>query len=114
VVEEAADMKRLKLTHGYHDALVRAIRYRDNADVILDVDLCSCCNPSLGRATLSFLGLRNFAGVHAALEAARHANAKRDYIDEIVGIVRHEGRGYVLNLMTAGAMHADARGLHEA
>jgi hypothetical protein len=82
-------MKRLKLTHGYHDALVRAVRYRDEADVILDVDLCSCCNPW-------------------------QANTERPYIDEIIGIFRHEGRGYVLDLMTAGGVHADARGLHEA
>lgn len=107
-------MKRLKLQHGYHDALIKAIRYRDNADVMLEVGLCSCCNPSTGRVTLSLLGLRNSAEVHGALEAARQANAERDSIDEIVSIVRHDERGYLLSLMTAGAVHVDARGLYEA
>jgi hypothetical protein len=107
-------MKRLKLKHGYHDARIREIRYHDNVDVVLDVDLCGCCNPSPGFATLSLLGLRNFAEVQALLEAARHTNAQRGYIDEIVTIGRAEGRGYLLNLTTAGAVHADARGFHEA
>jgi len=107
-------MKRLKLKHGYHDALIRAIRYRDNEDVVLDVGRCGCSNPSPGFATLSLLGLRNFAEVQAALEAARRANAARGYVDEIVGIVRDDGRGYLLDLHTAGAVRADARGLYEA
>lgn len=106
-------MKRLKLNHGYHDALIRAIRY-DDEDVIIDIDLCSCCNPSPGPATLSFLGLRNLAEVRAALEAARQANAERGYVDEIIGIMRDDERGVLLDLMTAGSVHVDARGLHEA
>lgn len=52
--------------------------------------------------------------VQAALEAVRRANAKGDYIDEIIGIVRNEEGGYILDLMTVGSLRADARGLHEA
>jgi hypothetical protein len=107
-------MKRLKLNHGYHDALIRAIRYRDNADVVLEIDLCSCCNPSPGSATLSFFGLRNFAELQEVLESSRQANAERGYIDEIVAIGRDDERGYQLELVSAGAVRVDARGLHEA
>jgi hypothetical protein len=63
-------MKQLKLQHGYHDALIRGVSYRDDEDVVLEVGLCSCCNPSTCAATLSLLGLRNSAEVLAALEAA--------------------------------------------
>src|SRR5262249_14351854 len=106
-------MKRLKLQHEYHDARITAIRYRDTTDVILEIDLCGCCNPSPGSATLSFLGLRNFQEVQQALERAREANAGRGSIDEIVAIVREE-RGYLLDLATVGGVRVDARGLHEA
>lgn len=106
-------MKRLKLKNGYHDALIRAIRYSDESDVILDVDLCSCCNASTGRATLCLTGIRNFAEVQKALESARATNAKRDYIDEIIAVLRADDRGYLLDLMTAGGLHVDAKALHE-
>lgn len=107
-------MKRLKLKHGYHDAVIRVIRYHDNEDVAIEVDLCSCCNPSAGPATLSPVGLRNFADVKAALERSRQANAGRGYVDEIVAVMRHDKRGYQFDLATAGPVHVDARGLHEA
>jgi hypothetical protein len=106
-------MRRLKLEHGYHDALIRAIRYGDGPDVVIDVDLCSCCNPSAVSATLSLLGVRNFAEVQAALESARQVNVERGYVDEIVGIVRGGKRGFLLDLVTAGSVRVDARGLHE-
>jgi hypothetical protein len=107
-------MKRLNLQHGYHDALIKAIRYRDSEDVVIDIDLCSCCNPSPGLATLSFLGVRNFAEVLAALEHAKQANAIRRNIDEIVVVARDDQRGYKVFLSAAGAVKVDARGLHEA
>ncbi len=107
-------MKQVKLKHSYHDARIKAIRYCDDRDVVLDVHLCSCCNPSQGPATLSFLGLRNFAQMQAALEIARQANAGHDSIDEIIGILRDDERGYILDLATAGSLHLDPRGLHEA
>jgi hypothetical protein len=107
-------MKRLKLKHAYHDALIRSIRYRDNEDVAFDIDLCNCCNPSPATVTLTLLGVQNFAEMQAALEAARQRNAERGYIDGIVGIVRGNERGVLLDLMVAGVLHVDARGLHEA
>jgi hypothetical protein len=106
-------MRRLKLKHGYHDALIRAVRYRDNEDVAIDIDLCNCCKPLPGTVTLTFLGVRNFAELQAVLERARQGNAERGYIDEIVGIVRGDERGFLLDLMLGGAVHVDARGLHE-
>lgn len=48
------------------------------------------------------------------LETARHANARKDYIDEIIGIERDEKKGYVLDLMTAGAVVFKGLGFHEA
>jgi hypothetical protein len=107
-------MKRLKFKHCYHDGLILAVRYRDNADVVIDIDLCSCCNPSPGPAILTLLGLRNFAEVRQALEPAQRANAAKGYIDEIIGIVRIDGGAYLLDLATAGAVRVEARGLHEA
>jgi hypothetical protein len=109
-----AGVRRLRLLHGYHDALVREVRYRDGEDVLLDVDLCGCCNPSPGTAVLALLGVRNFAAVRAALEAARAANAGRGRVDELVGVGRPAGRGYLLDLMAAGPLVVDARSLHEA
>jgi hypothetical protein len=110
----AAQMKALKLNHRYHDALIRAIRYRDEEDVVFEIDLCSCCNLSPGSAILSFLGLRNFVDVHELLESARKKNTAKAYVDEIIGISRDDKRGYLLDLSTAGAVRLDARGLHEA
>jgi hypothetical protein len=107
-------MKHLKLKHGYHDGIIRAIRYRNGTDVALDIDLCSCCNPSPDPAALSLLGLRNFPDVQRPLESARQANAERGFIDEIVDILRDDERGYLFDLMTAGEIRVDARGLHEA
>ncbi len=90
-------MKRLKLMHVYHDAVIREIRYRDNTDVIIDVELCGCCNPTVGPVSLMFLGLRNFTEVKHALESTRMMNAGRACIDEVIGILRHEVRGYLLD-----------------
>src|SRR4051812_6773837 len=105
--------KRLKLKHGYHDAMVSAIRYQDR-DVILGVDLCSCCNLSPGPVTISFLGVRNFEVVQDALESARRKNSGRTYIDEIIGIIRSEDRGFLVDLQTAGGVRVDAHGIVEA
>ena len=104
---------RLKLQHGYHDAMVSAIRYRDR-DVILDVDLCGCCNPSPGPATIIFQSVRNFDVVHQALESARRANSHREYIDEIIGIVRGDNGGFLLDLQTAGCVTVVAGSIFEA
>jgi len=106
-------MRRLKLKNGYHDALIRAIRYSDESDLMLDVDLCSCCNTFAGRATLCLNGIRNFAEVQQALESARVANAKRGHIDEIYAVLRADEHGYLLGLMTTGAVWIDAMVLHE-
>src|SRR4051812_39401987 len=100
-------MKRLKLQHGYHDALIRAVRYVDESDIMLDVDLCSCCNSSRGRTTVCLLGVRNFRDVQKALEQVRITNARRDYIDEIYAIRRASARDYLLCLQTAGELYVD-------
>jgi hypothetical protein len=107
-------MKRVKLQYRYHDALIRAIRYRDDSDVVFEVELCSCCNPTACPATLTLLGVRNFTLLQKALEAARLANSSRGYVDEFVSVGRSEERGYLLDLASAGTLHVDARGLHEA
>jgi hypothetical protein len=107
-------MKRPKLKHSYHDAIIKAVRYRGDADVLLEIDLCTCCNASAGPATLCLLGLRNFAAVHEALESAHKQNAERGYVDEIVGVFRDQERGYLFDLITAGTVRVDARGLDEA
>src|SRR5215213_1805923 len=104
---------RLKLKHGYHDAMVSAIRYQDR-DVILDVVLCSCCNELPGPATISFLRVRNFETVRDALESARGANRGRRFIDEIIGMIRNEDRTILLDLQTAGGVRVDARHISEA
>jgi hypothetical protein len=104
---------RIKLKHRYHDAQVSAIRY-ENHDVILDVELCSCCNPSPGPTTLWLLGVRNFDAVRDALERARKVNAGTKFIDEMIGIARDADRGLVLDMQTAGAVRVDARGVYEA
>jgi hypothetical protein len=106
-------MKRLKLKNGYHDSLIRAIQYVGESDIMLDVDLCSCCNVSPGRATLCLNGVRNFAAVREALEIARNKNARHGYIDEIAFIRRAEKRGYLLVLHTGGEVLVDAQDLHE-
>jgi hypothetical protein len=104
----------MTLQHGYHDAMVREIKYRDDESVIFEVDLCGCCNPSSGTATLSFHGIRNFEEVKEKLEFARKWKRGDGYLDEIVGILRERGRGYLIDMMTVGAVIIDARGIHEA
>jgi hypothetical protein len=106
-------MTRLKLKNHYHDAIIRKVRSSDPTDILLDVDLCGCCNASPGHATLSFLGLRNLISVQQALELARHANGERGYVDEIIGIGRAPQRGYVFDLMMAGNVYVDAQGIQE-
>ena len=106
-------MKRLHLKNGYHDALIRQVRYSGEEDIHLDVDLCVCCNICPGRATICLYGVRNFAKVQEYLEAARVKNAKHNYIDEIWIITRATPRGYTFGLMTAGDLFVDAQTLHE-
>ena len=107
-------MRRLKLRHGYHDAIIRSVEYREDEDIILTVDLCGCCNPSPGQATLTFRGIRNFEKVRSTLEAAREENKARGYLDEIIGIVRNDVRGYLLDLATARDITVDAKNLLES
>jgi len=108
-------MRRLKLKHGYHDALVTAVRYPDDSDVVLDVILCGCCNPTPGiPSTLWFIGVRNAAEVRRALEAARELNASKPYVAEIVGIVRGDDARFLVDLGEAGSVRIDAKGLHES
>lgn len=108
------NLKKIKLTHGYHDALIKEIQYRDESDVTLNVDVCSCCNPSPGRYALCFYGVRNFATVQEAIESSRVTNVNKGYIDEIIGIARDDERGFLLDLATAGSVRIDAKGLHES
>ena len=107
-------MKRIKLKNGYHDARIREVRFIDDCDIMLDVDLCSCCNASPGPATLCFLGIRNYSAVKDELETARAKNAKRGYIDEIIAILRADNRGFIIGLDSAGDLWVDAKGLTEA
>ncbi|MGN6547344.1 MAG: hypothetical protein ACTHK7_19995 [Aureliella sp.] len=106
-------MMQLKLKHGYHEAMISAIRYHDR-DIAFDVELCSCCNPAPGPATLWFFDVRNFEQVRGVLEGTRRANRSRQYIDEIDGITRGDERGYSVYLMTSGNLEIDARSISEA
>jgi len=106
-------MPRLKLKHGYHDGIVRLVRYRDT-DVVLEVNLCSCCNPSPGFALITFIGVQNFEEVRSAFESSRMKNERFGFVDEIVGVLRPDRDTYLLDLSTAGAVHVKARSLHEA
>ncbi|GEM_PF-5512633 len=76
--------------------------------------LCGCCNPSAGPATLTFLGVQNLDAVRQALESARQQNAGRGSIDEVVDTRPEEGRGYLLDLATAGLLRVETRELYEA
>jgi hypothetical protein len=112
-IDSEIQMTRLKLKRCYHDAIIQEIRYHDKSDVSIDVALCNCCNPSQSFATVYFFGLRNFAEFQESLETVRQSSSGRGYIDEIVGIARVEGKYYLLDLMFAGPVRADARNLSE-
>ncbi len=105
---------RVKLKHNYHDALIRSVRYEDESNVMVDVDLCGSCNGSPGPATICVTGVRNFAVVRGLLDSAKASNASKGSVDEIIAVLRAEKRGYLIHLMTAGAVYFDARDLHEA
>jgi hypothetical protein len=109
-------LRKLKLKHGYHDALVQSVQFQEDDDVLIAVDLCGCCNPTPGgHATLTFCGVRNFDQVHLALEAARQENQGKGYIDEIVNIFRDDQtRGYLVVFTTAGDLTFDAKGVVES
>jgi hypothetical protein len=94
--------------------MVQEVRYPGGGDVVLGVQLCPCCNPSPGPATLWFAGVRNFEEVKQALEGARRSNQSKPYIDELVCVLRGENGVYILGLSTAGAVEVDAKGLHES
>ena len=106
-------MRRLRLQHNYHDGIVRAVEYSNTEDISLEVDLNAIGNPGGSRVHLTFSGVRNFAEVKRALEAARSSNSRRGLVAEIVGIVRHRERGYVLDLGTSDGISVDAKGLLE-
>lgn len=106
-------MKRLKLKHDYHDGVVRAVEYSNSEDIALAVDLCGCGTGGASRVHLTFLGVRNFAEVQKAIEAARLEKSGKGFVAEIVGIVRHEERGYVLDLGTPEGVRVDAKGILE-
>lgn len=105
--------KRLKLKHGYHDATIRSVTYRDGGDIAMEIDLCSCCNPAPGPALLQFLSVRNLEEVRARLDAAAEEHTAVGWVDEIVGIYRHETT-YLLELATAGRLEVQATGILEA
>jgi hypothetical protein len=104
-------IKRPKLNHHYHDAIIFSVEYRGKEDIVFHVSLCSCGNPSPGPATLSFLGVRNLEDVRSALEDSRRKNCPLNRVDEIIGIGRTSPRGYILDLATAGSLHIDADGV---
>jgi hypothetical protein len=104
---------RLKLKHGYHDARVSAVGYRGR-DVVLDVELCGCCNDSPGPASITFLDVRNVEAVRDALELARRTNNRNPYVDVLVGIIRGDDRAFLLDLETAGGVRVEARGFIES
>jgi hypothetical protein len=106
-------MKRLKLQHDYHDGIVRGVEYSNSEDIALEVDLCGSGKTGAARVHLTFTGVRNFAEVKRTLEAARLENSGKGRVAEIVGILRDEDRGYVLDLGTPTGIKVDAKGLLE-
>jgi hypothetical protein len=106
-------MRRLKLQHDYHDGVVRAVEYSNSEDIALEVDLCGFGKPGTSRVHLTFTGVRNFDEVKKRLEAARLENSGKGLVAEIVGILRDEERGYVLDLGTPTGIKVDAKGLLE-
>ncbi|HLY10934.1 MAG TPA: hypothetical protein VKW04_16660 [Planctomycetota bacterium] len=107
------NLKRLKLQHDYHDGIARAVEYSKSEDIALEVDLCGCAKTGPSRVHLTFTGVRNFAEVKRMLEAARLENTAKGLVAEIVGIARHDERGYVLDVGTPSSIKVDAKGLLE-
>jgi hypothetical protein len=103
----------IKLVHGYHDAIITSVDYPNDSDVYLNIDTCSCCNPSAGPASLLFISVRNFTKVQAIFQSAQIANGKFSHTDEIIGIRRGKKRGYILDLVTSGSLHVDAKSIIE-
>jgi hypothetical protein len=106
-------MKRLSLKHNYHDGIVRSVEYRNSEEIAIEVDLCTCGNPDSSCVHLTFTGVRNFEEVQKALEGERRANSEKRMVAEIVGFVRHEERGYILDLGSIAGLHIDAKGFLE-
>jgi hypothetical protein len=106
-------VSRLKLRHDYHDGIVRGVKYANSEVIALEVDLCGCGKTGSSRVHLTFTGVRNFAEVRGKLESARLENSGKGLVAEIVGLVRHKERGYILDLGTPAGITIDAKGLLE-
>jgi hypothetical protein len=104
-------VKRLKLQRDYHDEIVHDVEYSNSEDIALAVDLYGCGKTGSSRVHQTFTGVRNFAEVRRKLESARLENSGKGLIAEMVGLVRHKQRGYILDLGTPTGITVDAKGL---
>ncbi len=108
-------MHRLKLKYNYHDSLIKSVEFKDDQDVILQIDLCGCCGGIYGGETvhLFFCGVRNIDDVRAAFASMSHSGPGRNYLDEILGVDRDEDRRYTLYLAITGSVTIDAKSIIE-
>lgn len=106
-------MKKLKTKYEYHDSLIMSVVYPRDEDVVLEVDLCGFCS-GLPDASVHILfnGVRNLPEVRQSFDQLCKTNKAKGYIAEIVGILRADSRGFLLDLSDQ-AVVVDSKGFIE-
>lgn len=108
--KEDSSMKRMKTSHNYHDAWIKAFEFQDKT-LVLEIDHCGSYEEgSHGGATvhLFFYDVRNADEIRDHLRTASEVTRYKSYIDEILDIDKTGYREYVLYLANSGSLRIDA------
>lgn len=105
-------VKRMRLSHNYHDAVLRAVEVGDRR-LTLVIDLNPHWNNRVARQChLFFEGVRNMGEVLGQLGRSTVA-CSFDVGAEIVGIVRDDDGRIVVDVMGVGPVHIDCKNIRE-
>jgi hypothetical protein len=106
------DVKRLRLSHNYHDSVLRSVQIEDRRlTFVIDLDP-HWNNKVPERRHLFFEGVRNIEEVLHGF--GQTAEAKHlDLADEIIGIARNDDGRILVDLMKAGAIYIDCKSIGE-
>lgn len=105
-------VKRLRLSHNYHDAVLRAVEVGDRR-LSLVIDLDPHWNKRVAeQCHLFFEGVRNMGEVLGQLGQSTDP-CSFDVGAEIVGIVRDDDGRIVLDVMGVGPLYIDCKSVRE-
>jgi hypothetical protein len=107
-------MKRIRMRRVYHDSqLLRAEWLHDDRDLLLTFRLDGTWNGDTSvEASVMFSAVRNREEVDDELRSLAEASVGRDYVADVVTIVRESNRRFLVDT-SQGALVIDAAGLSE-